>query len=149
MLVALSDGRPHQFLALMDSICNGLQLDDEIRERRLASGRTVISNRVGWTCTHLTKAGLVHNPDARVVNLTDAGMSFLASHTGPVDTDTLKRDCPSDLNWLADIGVIPAVERRDRAEPTVWMVRAGEGGLHAPVASGSRLAAVTIDISPG
>jgi len=78
-------------------------------------------------------ADLVDNPNARVVALTAAGRSFLASHPGPVDMDTLKRDCPPFLNWLADMGAIPAVERRDRGEPTVWMVRAGEGGVHAPV----------------
>ena len=116
-----------------ESICDALHLDDEIRERRLASGQTVIYNRLGWTRTHLAKAGLVDNPDARVIVLTDAGASFLASHPGPVVTDTLKRDCPPFLNWLADMGAIPAIERRDRGEPMVWMVRAGEGGVHAPV----------------
>jgi restriction endonuclease Mrr len=133
MLVALSDGKPHAFADLVESVSGALHLDDEIRGRRLASGRTVIYNRLGWTRTHLAKAGLVDNPDARVVILTGAGRSFLASHPGPVDTDTLKRDCPPYLNWLADMGAIPAIERRDRAEPMVWMVRAGEGGVHAPV----------------
>ena len=133
MLEALSDGKPHAFADLVKSICDALHLDDEIRDRRLASGQTVIYNRLGWTRTHLAKAGLVDNTDARVIVLTDAGRSFLASHPGPVDTDTLKRDCPPFLNWLADMGAIPAIERRDRGEPMVWMVRAGEGGVHAPV----------------
>ena len=31
------------------------------------------------------------------------------------------------------MGAIPATARRDRDAPTVWMVRAGEGGVHAPV----------------
>ena len=31
------------------------------------------------------------------------------------------------------MGAIPATARRDREAPTVWMVRAGEGGVHAPV----------------
>ena len=133
MLEALSDGKPHPFADLVESISDSLRLDDDIRERRLASGQAVIYNRLGWTRTNLAKAGLVDNPNARVVALTAAGRSFLASHPGPVDTDTLKRDCPPYLNWLADMGAIPAVERRDRGEPTVWMVRAGEGGVHAPV----------------
>jgi restriction endonuclease Mrr len=133
MLEALSDGKPHAFADLVESISDALHLDDEIRERRLASGQPVVYNRLGWTRTHLAKAGLVDNPNARVVALTSAGRSFLASHPGPVDTDTLKRDCPPFLNWLADMGAIPAVERRDRGEATVWMVRAGEGGVHAPV----------------
>src|SRR6266567_2496283 len=133
MLEALSDGKPHGFADLVESISDALHLDDEIRHRHLASGQTVIYNRLGWTRTHLAKAGLVDNPDARVIMLTDAGRSFLGSHPGPVDTDTLKRDCPPFLNWLADMGAIPAIGRRDRGEPTVWMVRAGEGGLRAPV----------------
>lgn len=133
MLEALSDGQPHGFAELVESISDALHLDDEIRGRHLASGQTVMYNRLGWTRTNLAKAGLVDNPNARVVALTAAGRSFLASHPGPVDTDTLKRDCPPFLNWLADMGAIPAVERRDRSEPTVWMVRAGEGGVHASV----------------
>ena len=133
MLVALSDGTPLAFPDLVDSICDALRLDAEVRGRRLASGQTVMYNRVGWTRTNLAKAGLVDNPDASVVVLTDTGRAFLASHPGPVDEATLKRDCPSFLNWLADMGAIPAIDRRDRAEPTVWMVRAGEGGVHAPL----------------
>jgi restriction endonuclease Mrr len=133
MLETLSDGKPHAFANLVQSICDALHLDDEIRGRRLASGQTSIYNRLGWTRTHLAKAGLVDNPDARVVVLTDAGASFLTSHPGPVETETLRRDCPPYLNWLADMGAIPAIERRDRGEPMVWMVRAGEGGVHAPV----------------
>jgi restriction endonuclease Mrr len=133
MLEALSDGKAHAFAGLVESISDALHLDDEARGRRLASGQAVIYNRLGWTRTHLAKAGLVDNPDARVVILTADGASFLASHPGPVVTETLKRDCPPFLNWLADMGAIPAVERRDRGEPTVWMVRAGEGGAHAPV----------------
>ena len=133
MLVTLSDGKPHAFPELVESICDALHVDDDIRGRRLASGQTVMYNRVGWTRTNLAKAGLVDNPDASVVVLTDAGKAFLASHPGPVDTETLKRACPPFLNWLADMGAIPATERRDRGAPTVWMVRAGEGGVHAPV----------------
>ena len=87
MLEALSDGKPHSFANLVKSICDALHLDDEIRGRRLASGQIVIYNRLGWTRTHLAKAGLVDNPDARVVVLTDAGASFLASHPGPVETE--------------------------------------------------------------
>jgi len=133
MLVTLSDGKPHAFPELVKSICDALHVDDDMRGRRLASGQTVMYNRVGWTRTNLAKAGLVDNPDASVVVLTDAGKAFLASHPGPVDTETLKRDCPPFLNWLADMGAIPATERRDRGAPTVWMVRAGEGGVHAPI----------------
>ena len=121
MLVALSDGTPLAFPDLVDSICDALRLDAEVRGRRLASGQTVMYNRVGWTRTNLAKAGLVDNPDASVVVLTDTGRAFLASHPGPVDEATLKRDCPSFLNWLADMGAIPAIDRRDRAEPTVWI----------------------------
>ena len=133
MLMTLSDGKSHAFPELVESICDVLDISDEIRGRRLASGQQVMYNRVGWTRTNLAKAGLVDNPDASVVVLTDAGTAFLASHPGSVDAETLKRDCPPYLNWLADMGAIPATERRDHGEPTAWMVRAGEGGVHAPV----------------
>ena len=133
LLVTLSDGQPQDFPELVESVCSALQLDDDVRARRLASGQTVMYNRVGWARTFLAKAGLVDNPDASVVILTEAGKAFLASHPGPVDTETLKRDCPPYLNWLADMGAVAATERSDRETPAVWMVRAGEGGVHAPV----------------
>ena len=133
MLVALSDRKPHDLQELVDSICDALDVDESVRARRLASGQTVMYNRVGWTRTNLAKAGLLDNPGASVIVLTDEGAAFLASHPERVDTETLKRDCPLYLNWLADMGTIPATARRDREAPTVWMVRAGEGGVHAPV----------------
>ena len=133
MLVTLSDRQAHVFPELVESICEALHLDDKVRTRRLASGQTVMYNRVGWARTSLAKAGLVDTPEASVIVLTDTGAAFLASHPGPVDSEALKRDCPPYLNWLADMGAVPATERRDRGEPTVWMVRAGEGGVHAPV----------------
>jgi hypothetical protein len=80
-----------------------------------------------------TPRALVDTPEASVIVLTDTGAAFIASHPRPVDSETLRRDCPPYLNWLADMGAVPATERHDRGEPTVWMVRAGEGGVHAPV----------------
>lgn len=133
LLVTLSDGQPHDFPELVESVCTVIGLDEDSRARRLASGQTVMYNRVGWARTFLAKAGLVDNPDASVIILTEAGKAFLASHPGPVDTETLKRDCPPYLNWLADMGAVPATERSDRETPTVWMVRAGEGGVHTPL----------------
>ena len=133
MLSALSDRKPHDFPELVESISDALDVDQDVRARRLASGQTVMYNRVGWTRTHLAKAGLVDNPDASVIVLTAEGAAFVASHPDRVDTETLKRDCPLYLNWLADMGVVPATPRRDREAATVWMVRAGEAGVHAPV----------------
>ena len=131
--MALSDGEPHEFSVVVESVCDVLELDDELRTRRLPSGATVIENRVGWARTSLSKAGLVDHPRPSFLILTGAGKEFFASHPDAVDTETLKRECPPYLNWLADMGAIPATERRDREGPTVWMVRAGERGMHALV----------------
>jgi hypothetical protein len=92
-----------------------------------------VEYRVHWAGTWLAKAALVDYPQARTLVITRAGSEFLAGHPGPFDIETLKRDCPPFLTWLADIGAVPAPERRDRDAPTVWMVRAGERGVHAPV----------------
>lgn len=133
VLAALSDGKPQDLPGLVESVCSALGLAEEVRERRVPSGQTVISYRVGWARTFLAKAGLVDNPAEGVTILTEDGAAFLASHPGHVDEETLKRDCAPYLNWLADMGAVPATERSDRQTPTVWMVRAGEGGVHAPV----------------
>jgi len=58
ILVALSDGQAHEFSAVVEAVCVALDLDDEMRSRRLPSGATVIENRVGWARTSLSKAGL-------------------------------------------------------------------------------------------
>jgi restriction endonuclease Mrr len=133
MLVALSETPSLSLSQLVEALCNALQISDEIRGRRFASGQTAMYNRVGWTRTVLAKAGLIDTPQASVLVLTSAGTAFLASHPDAIDTETLKRECPPFLNWLADMGEIPATERRDREGPTVWMVRAGEAGVHAPI----------------
>jgi restriction endonuclease Mrr len=133
VLATLVDGQIHTVADLVESICTALELDDDLRTRRMPSGAPVVQYRIRWVGTYLAKAGLADIPRASSLVITEAGREFLAGHPGPLDTETLKRDCPPYLNWLADMGAVPATERRDRDEPTVWMVRAGEGGVHAPM----------------
>jgi len=133
VLDVVADGEPHSLPEVVQAISDVLNLDKEARNRRIPSGRTVIENRVGWARTALIKAGLVDQPEAGLVVITDDGRSFLAAHPDGFDDETLKAERPSFANWLADMGEVPASERSGDDKTAVWMVRAGEGGVAAPI----------------
>jgi restriction endonuclease Mrr len=130
-LRVISDEQAHLLPKVVDQISHRLRLSPADRERRIPTGKTVIEHRVGWARTSLVRAGLVEQPKASVVRLTPIGNAFVLQHPGRIDTETLKRECPSFATWLADMGEIPVDERSDRIDPTVWMIRAGERGIYA------------------
>ncbi len=106
---------------------DAMQLDEPTRRRRLPNGRTVIDNRVRWTATVLSKAGLIDRPGPMQLAITSEGRRLLDSHSGDFDRDFLIGACPPYANWIADMGDL-AVEETLSGEAGVWMVRAGRQG---------------------
>src|SRR5258708_6900251 len=129
-LRVILDEKEHPLPDVVQRIADRLKLSQADRERRIPTGKTVIEHRTGWARTSLVRAGLVEQPRASVVQLTDAGRAFLRRHADRIDTEALKRECPTFAMWLADMGEIPVDESSDRLAPTVWMVRAGERGSY-------------------
>lgn len=105
-------------------------LGEATRRMRLPNGRTVIDNRVRWTATILSKAGLIDRPGPMQLAITGEGRRLLESHTGDFDREFLIRSCPPFANWIADMGELPA-EEESTGKAAVWMVRAGRQGALA------------------
>ncbi len=129
-LRVIDDREAHPLNNVVEQISDRLQLSPADRERRIPSGRTVIEHRVGWARTSLVRAGLVDQPMASIVQLTEAGKEFLLRHPERIDGDLLRRECPPYAMWLADMGEIRVDELSERVATTVWMIRAGERGAH-------------------
>lgn len=132
LLAALSDGRDHHLDDLLQDVANALDLSPQIRELRIASGRGVVENRLGWSRTYLAKAALIDQRGPGSLGITEAGQAFLARHGQDITTDTLRDECPSFQSWLTDMGNVQIRHRRADSERAVWMVRAGDGGVYAP-----------------
>lgn len=133
VLDALADGDTHELSDVVSIVSDGIGLDFESRNARIASGGTVIANRIGWARTSLVRAGLIEQPRESAIAITNAGRATLASIEGAIDHTYLRDTCPGYANWLADMGgELPEHERDDSEAATVWMVRAGRGGAYAP-----------------
>ncbi|MHB8719403.1 MAG: winged helix-turn-helix domain-containing protein [Candidatus Dormibacteria bacterium] len=130
LLTALGDGQARTMIDAVAAVCESLSLPAAIRALRTASGGTVMENRVGWARTALIRAGLIDQPGPALLKITEAGVGFLATHPDGFPEATLRAECPSYVNWLADMGVVPPAERFE-AQPAAWMVRAGESGAYA------------------
>jgi hypothetical protein len=87
---------------------------------------------VRWATTILSKAGLAERPRELTLAATQDGRELLRTFDGEIDPDYLAETRPTFAHWLADMGE-RFEERRDPSDPTtVWMVRAGSGGIYAP-----------------
>ncbi len=90
ILEALADGSTRRSRDLVEMMSDHFQLTPADREQLLPSGRQrVVSNRVGWTITHLFQAGLLERPVRGQVRLSDAGRTVLAQNPERVDMSVL------------------------------------------------------------
>ena len=68
-----------------------MKFSDAEANERLSSGGKRLENRVGWALTYLTKAGLISFPNRGIAEITDLGLQFLKTHTGPIAVKDLDR----------------------------------------------------------
>jgi hypothetical protein len=133
VLDALADGETRDMSDVVEIVADQLDLDPASRNARIASGATMIANRVGWARTSLARAGLIDQPRESAIAITDAGRMMLATVNDVIDHAYLRDTCPGYAHWLADMGgELPENERDDSDSATVWMVRAGRAGAFAP-----------------
>ena len=82
----------HQKLRVRDivqEVSDVLNLSEEERRQTLEnSNKTIIYQRIGWTKTYLTKAGLIRSVERGVYQITPQGENILSSHIH-VDDDYL------------------------------------------------------------
>ncbi len=77
---------------LEDEVAKALRLSSEERARMLPSGnQTVLSNRLNWARSYLSKAGLIELPRRGYCRATDRGRELLAEGVGEIDVGVLDR----------------------------------------------------------
>ena len=81
VLAHLADGDLHRSRAVKEAMADQFELTDGERGEMLPSGRQrTMDNRVGWSLTYLSQAGLVQRPARGQVQITDAGRAALTAN---------------------------------------------------------------------
>ena len=87
-----SDGKEHSLREAIDSLANYFQLTKEERKELLPSGRqATFDNRVGWSRTHLAKAGLLNSTRRGYFEITELGKQVLAQKPDVINMTFLKQ----------------------------------------------------------
>lgn len=92
LLRFVSDKREFNFRQLVDGVANSLNLSDEERTQKLASGaQSILDNRVGWARVYLKKAGLMEAPRRGYMRITDRGLAVLEQNPENINVKFLKQ----------------------------------------------------------
>jgi restriction system protein len=94
ILAHLADGQQRSTRTVTDAMSDEFSLTAEERAQLIPSGSKLMDNRVGWSLTHLSQAGLIERPARAQVKITPAGLEVLGSHPDRVDVSVL-RDYPA------------------------------------------------------
>ncbi|WP_420643101.1 restriction endonuclease [Candidatus Leptofilum sp.] len=87
-----SDGKEHSLREAIDNLASYFQLTKEERKELLPSGRQArFDNRVGWSRTHLAKAGLLISTRRGYFEITQLGKKVLAQKPDSIDVAFLKQ----------------------------------------------------------
>lgn len=89
-LLEFSSREPIMRRGVVDAIADHFGLTQDEREARIQSGATYVRNRVGWSMTFLTKAGLIEKVAPRTYAITERGREFLRSHPDQITEKDLK-----------------------------------------------------------
>lgn len=99
-LQCLADGQAKHTSVLQAAIEESLNISDEDRQEMIPSGQSSkVANRVGWTRTHLNKAGLVEQVTRGHYRITPEGMALLASPPLKLDLKFLD-SIPRHREWF-------------------------------------------------
>lgn len=91
ILSLLSDGESWSTRAVIAAMADQFGLDEKERAALLPSGRQrLVDNRVHWSLTHLSQAGLLERPARAQVRITRPGRQVLNSHPDRVDMRVLR-----------------------------------------------------------
>jgi restriction system protein len=80
-----ADGQEHSFSETVEALAKQFHLSDEDWKETLPSGQPRFENRVGWTRTHLKKAGLLEPTGRGRFRITDRGKQVLKSPPDKID----------------------------------------------------------------
>jgi len=86
-----SDGKEHSFGESVEYLVKFFKLSENDRKELLPSGQqSTFDNRVGWSKTHLLKAGLLESPRRGVFQITTRGNEVLSRKPLQINTKFLK-----------------------------------------------------------
>jgi len=87
-----SDGKEHSFRDSVEYLAKFFNLSDDDRKELLPSGQQpTFDNRVGWTKTHLMKAGLLESPRRAIFQITLRGKEVLSKNLSEINSKFLKQ----------------------------------------------------------
>lgn len=125
VLVYLADGQVHRSRDITEAMSDQFDLSAEERAEMLPSGTAKkMANRVGWTLTHLTQAGLIDSAGRGLKAISAEGRAALDKHPERVDMKVLegypayvqfrerKRDNDSDTTVGTDESVMPDADTK-------------------------------------
>ncbi|NNG38061.1 restriction endonuclease [Flexivirga sp. ID2601S] len=91
VLALLADGAVRRSRDVKDAMAEEFDLTEAERAELLPSGRQrTIDNRIGWSLTYLSQAGLVARPSRGHVVITDDGRAALRANPTRIDMKTLE-----------------------------------------------------------
>ena len=92
LLKSCSDGQEHSLRETIETLADEFQLTEEERQELLPSGtQAVFNNRVGWSKTHILKAGLLESARRAHFNITERGRQVLQSNPKEINVAYLKQ----------------------------------------------------------
>lgn len=100
LLQIARDGKQHSLQSAIQDLAHYFQLTEEEQKELLPSGKqTIFANRVGWSRTHLKKAGLLEYPSRAFFQITESGQEILSNNPGKITMNLLKK-YPQYLEFL-------------------------------------------------
>ena len=91
-LKLLEDKQEHSLRQTIDSLTNQFNLTLEEQRELLPSGKQeTFDNRVGWTRTHIKKAGLIESTRRGFFRITDRGLQVLKQKPAKIDIKFLEQ----------------------------------------------------------
>lgn len=91
LLRYLEDGHEHAYRETVDYICSEFKLTEEDKQETLQSGQTIISNRVGWARTYMSKAGLIESTRRGFFKITQRGTEVLKDKPKEINSRFLRQ----------------------------------------------------------
>lgn len=118
VLTVLRDGQLRPFGEVCELVANHLNLTDDVRAERIASGQLRYVNRINWACSGLTQAGLLDRPKRGQYQITDNGRA--------VETRGLSVYSEKDMlewpDWQAYQDEIAARKNADTPQESVEVI---------------------------
>jgi restriction system protein len=87
-----SDEKQHSLQECMEHLAHHFNLTENEQKELLPSGKqTIFANRVGWSRTHLKKAGLLEYPSRAIFRITNRGLDLLKTKPDKITIALLKQ----------------------------------------------------------